>query len=818
MARAAARVDSNPGLAARATEKLVRRNTLAFLCVLGGLAIVSLHASAAPQYGRVELVRDTWGVPHVFADTDAGAMYGLGYAAAEERAFQMYYGLRMIQGRLAEVLGDRPSAVRPRDTSVDHDRKMRTFGFYRAARTVVDNLDPDTRGLLDAYSRGVNDYVSSHRDQLHPLFAKLGLEPEPWTAADCVASWWHLGQFFAGDGTRELLQWHNQTNPRPQGGRPAPPGPSPRWYDDAAAVVTRADVTDEWLGRVRAFARENGLDAGTDAPDARPPGPKFSHAWVVGGGKTTTGAAVLVSDPQTPVRNPSLWHEFHVKGKTFDARGVGVPGCPGLLIGWNRDVAWGATALGADQADLFRLKTDADHPDQYFFDGQWRDMRSVTETIRVKGGADVELKVRLTHFGPVITPLAFAQAGDPEVALKRVPVCVTDRETVQGTFAMMRSRDVHEFGRAVEKWQFPSVNLIAGDRKGNVGYWFGAAVPVRPAGDKERGAAALDGTTSQSDWRGFVPPDLLPHAINPQRGWVASANHRAIGAFYPVTLGLSTGSMGHTVRSWRLYELLAGRDKLTPQDVLDIHFDDVNPARRDIMRAAMHLRDVQKAELSADAAAAMEILAGWFGRGAHSDLADPAAPLAAEINTFFRFVNTPLAGEYGGGETGLVRFLQDLGRRIGADPKGAKLNPREQDYVDRALAAAWQSARQKYGDDPAQWQRRAREQVRERRIGAFDTLDGFGSLDRDLDMTTPDLSCVDAGTIKSQAAQSYTHYVPLHDVDAALSLLPPGHSELPGNAGRTSTVELWEAGKLHPAPLSREAVDRIAASKAVLSP
>jgi penicillin amidase len=772
---------------------------------------------AASAYGRVELVRDRWGVPHVFADTDAGAMYGLGYAAAEERAFQMYYGLRMIQGRLAEVLGEKPSAARPRENAVDHDRKMRTFRFYRAARVVADNLDADTRGLLDAYSRGVNDYVAAHRDRLHPLFAELGLEPEPWTAADCIASWWHLGQFFAGDGTRELLQWHNRTQPRPNDGRPVPPAPTAKGVEADAAVVTRADVGEEWLGRVDAFLRDKGLGSPAQEPtDARPPAPKFSHAWVVGGSKTTTGSAVLVSDPQTPVRYPSLWHEFHVRGKTFDARGIGVPGCPGLLIGWNRDVAWGATALGADQADLFRLKTDADHPDQYFFDGQWRDMGIVNETIRVKGGADVALKVRLTHFGPVITPFAFAQAGDPEVALKRVPVCQADRETIQAMFAMMRSRDVNEFGRAVGAWQFPSIHLIAGDRKGDVGYWLAAAVPVRSPGDKEAGNAALDGTRGEADWRGFVPPDLLPHVINPRRGWVASANHRAIGTFYPAQLGLSTGSAGHTLRSWRLYERLAGRERFTPADVLAIQADDVNPARRDIVAAAIHLRDALKRDLSPDAARALGVLAEWHRRGAHSDLSDPGAALAAEINTFFRFVATPLAGVYGGGETGLTRFLQDVDRRVARDPK-APLDEREQAYIDRALAGAWQSAAQKYGDDPAQWPRRARERARAARLGAFETLDGFGPLDPGHDVGVPDLACVDGGTIKSQAAQSYTHYVPLDDVDAAMSLLPPGHSERPDDPLRTSTLGLWGSGRLHPAPLSRAAVDRIAAGSVVLS-
>src|SRR5262245_20582508 len=161
------------------------------------------------SYGKVELLRDRWGVPHVFAESDAGAMYGLGQAVAEDRGFQMYYSLRIIQGQLAELIGDRPSQRRD-ESALVHDRKMRTFGFYRAAQAVAARLDADTLALLQAYCEGVNDYFAGHRDQLHPLFAKLDLQPEPWTPADCIASWWHLGQFFTTDGTHELANYRDR--------------------------------------------------------------------------------------------------------------------------------------------------------------------------------------------------------------------------------------------------------------------------------------------------------------------------------------------------------------------------------------------------------------------------------------------------------------------------------------------------------------------------------------------------------------------------------------------------------------------------------
>ncbi len=792
---------------------------LAVAMVLAALPVWSRAADAPagpdPAWGKVEVVRDTWGISHVFSDSDAGAMYGLGWAACRERGFQMHYGLRIIQGRLAEVIGDRPRPGR-RETAVDNDRKMRTFGFYRAARAAAQRLDPDTRGLLDAHSRGVNDYQAAHADKLHPLFKRLGLEPEPWTPADCIASAWHLGQFFATDGTRELISYNNQAGGERQGrGGMVPPKPGPLWTDESTAVVQRADVPDEWVQRVEKFAAEH-WPAHAAQLGGGPPAPKFSHAWVVGKDRSTTGSAVLVSDPQTPVRFPSLWHEFHVAGRTFNARGIGVPGSPGLLVGFNRHVAWGVTALGADQADLFRLVTDRAHPDQYRLDGQWRDMTLVRETIRIRGGRQIELTVRETVFGPVVTEFAFARPNDPQVALKRVPLCRTDRETTQAAIAMLRATGADSFAKAISGWGFPSINVIFGDRAGNIGYWLLAAVPIRPAGDDRDGRAALDGSTIRSDWRGFVPHDLLPHVINPKQGWIVSANHRPVGSFYPIPLGVSTGAMGDTIRSWRLRELLSAREHFEPKDVLAVHFDTTNPARREIVRIGLHLRDRLKRRFSPDAAAALERLEAWQKAGARSDLDSPGAEVALELNTFFRIVATPLAAKFGGGESGLSRAIKDAARRIDADPD-ADFSADEQAFVDLALAGAWQSAKQKYGQDPARWSAAARAAVQRRTIGSFDSLDGFGSLDPAADLKVPALTRLDGGSIGGQPAQSYTQFVPLHDPDQAMTLQPPGHDERADSPPATSTVNLWQEGKLHPAPLSREAVNRIVSETVVLS-
>ena len=791
----------------------------------GGGATFSLGDGGS---ARVELLRDEWGVPHVFGETDAGAMYGLGYATAQDRAFQMYYNLRIIQGRLAEVVGDVKVGASRRqpqgkNSALRNDIKMRTIGYYRAAERTARHLDAEARTLLEAYSRGVNDYIDNHPNDLLYLFEKYDLKPEPWTPAACIASWWRMALFFSGDGLREAASYYEIKEGRRQvrtfAANDSEGAFRGRALRDDASVIQRSDVSDDWVERVYDYANEHNLTRKVDVtPMTRrpPPGPRFSHAWVVGGGKTTTGAAVLVSDPQTPVRNPSLFYEYHLSGKTFNARGIGVPGSPIILIGFTPNVAWGLTALGADQADLFVLKTDPNRPDQYFFDGQWRDMSVRTETVRVRGGRSQTLTVRETHLGPVVTRVAMGVRRGDEVALKRIPICEPKRDTLQGALAMMRAKDVFEFQRALGGWRFPSANCVFGDTRGNIGYKTILALPIRSPHALLEGRSAHEGWDGANDWQGILPHELLPQVINPEQGWLVTANHRPIAAFYPISMGNSTGSLGDTDRSWRLKERMKARDTFAPEDVLDIHYDTVAPIKRDLVKLGYHLRDVQKYPLEDETLKALEYLEDWRSAGCRSEMSVKGTEILNLMPMAFR-QNFAAATVYGGGVSGLCNMLQTVDARIAADPE-ARLSDDEADYVNLILRAAWRYGTSRYGDDPNQWNQRARAELLDTKLSYMSTLDGFGSLDEEKDITYPALRCIEGGTILSQRAQSYTQYVPLHAVDESMALLPVGASEHPDSPFRLSGYELWGQSKLRQAPLSRQAVEKWAVSRTMLEP
>ena len=809
-----------------------KRAPLAIACSLLIFSVASccsnqVHHQSAPESRGIELLRDTWGVPHIFAQTDAGAMYGLGYAAAEDRAFQMYYNLRIIQGRLAEVVGDVKIGVSQRDpqgrnSALRSDIKMRTIGYYRAAQRVAANLDGERLALLQAYSDGVNDYIRNHPGDLLYLFERFDLEPEPWTPAACIASWWRLALFFSGDGLREMPAYY-EIKAGTRKVRTFAPDDAAGAYRgrpvrDDASVIQRDDVTDEWVRKVMDFAVEHNLTRKVDSGPLgrRPPTPRFSHAWVVGKDRTTNDSAVLVSDPQTPVRNPSLFYEYHINGKTFNARGIGVPGSPILLIGFTKNVAWGMTALGADQADLFLLKTEPDHPNQYLFDGQWRDMEVLSETIKVRDGRERTITVRQTHLGPVVTSLAMGIRAGDEVALKRIPICEPDRDTFGGALAMMRAKNVYEFQAAVGGWRFPSANCVFGDSQGNIGYKTILALPIRSANSLLDERVAHEGWTSENDWQGILPHELLPQVINPKNGWLVTANHRPIASFYPIPMGISTGSLGDSDRSWRLKERVHAQETFRPEDVLDIHYDTVSPIKRDLVRLGYHLRDVLQYPLEEETLTALDYLEEWRAAGYKSEMAVKGTEILNLMPMAFRqqFVAAVI---YGGGVSGLCNMLQTINQRIKDNPN-AMLSEPEAEYVDLILRAAWRYGKANYGDDPTKWHEITRTGLLETKLPYFSTLDGFESLDEERDLTLPDLNCIEGGTILSQRAQSYTQYVPLDNPDGAMALLPVGQSEHPDSPFRLSGYDLWSRGTLRPAPLSRAKVETIKASQKNLRP
>lgn len=804
---------------------------------IGILASFAVALLAAPAHASsIELLRDVHGVVHVFADSDEGALYGAGYAAARDRLYQMHRTRRTVQGRLAELEGLRTSSGGA--TTVTSDQKWRRRRGYVHCQAVAAALDAATRTKLQAYADGVNAWIaeSAGAGTLSPLFR--GETPEPWTPADCLAVWNRIADYFASDvETAESKALHDLEAVGGDCDAYFAAHPSEAVIDEAAAVMQLAEVPPATLAGICAYAASVGYPcdpglAPSGAKAARAGGrlvspsagargvtdveyPTFSHAWVVGGSKLAGGSTALVSDPQTAVTSPSIWYETHLKGATFDARGLTFAGCPGFLVGFSRDLAWGVTSLGIDLSDTYRLTTTGGGT-AYVFEGQSHPIWSATDTIQVRqpggGFSTVLFPHRWTALGPVVTELMQDVRPGEEYIVRLLPVVEEDRHTVQALLGMMAATNFTAFTDRLVDWRSPAVHMVLGDRTGQIAYWTLGAIPVRPAAHCLAGRASVPLADSTDLWVDTLPMDVRPHVVKPLGGALYSANHVAVGAWYPIPLLFGTGGSQHGERGWRLHERLVEDAPPTFTDAMvrDVHYDDVNPSRRTIVRAGLHLRDephLPAVTLSANALAQLAALESWYAGGAHGNLGEPKYAGALAMNLQFRSQQWPLLVPIWGGNN-LSHMLKDFEARLDAHTPAAPAHftPDEIAYVNGMLANGYTAAVNQYGP-VANWPAAMQAAYGTRTLPYFQTIEGYGTLDPSADVVVSGLTVPDGATIRAQYGQSMTQYVSLAYPDRSQALLPIGKSENPASPFYTNEQAGWVGGALRASPLSRAAVE-----------
>jgi acyl-homoserine lactone acylase PvdQ len=317
----------------------------------------------------------------------------------------------------------------------------------------------------------------------------------------------------------------------------------------------------------------------------------------------------------------------------------------------------------------------------------------------------------------------------------------------------------------------------------------------------------------------MIPYEMLPHCMNPKRGYLVSANHRTIQSFYRVPFGNMTGSSGDTDRGLRIKQRiqqhLAKKGKFSPADVLAVQYDTVNVWKREIVRLGYRALQANPSGLSDNAMLALRHLRQWYEQGAGTDMSVPGTELVNEMAVVFRGNVSGLVGKYGGGVGGLALFAKSVRARDVADPDSV-IPDDERSFVDMVLDQAFRRAQAKYGPDSKRWHENAKEALCRQQLGYMESLDGFPGLDSRYDVRLPLLTTIDGATILSQRAQAYTQFVNLHDPDQSKSILPIGTSDDPRSEFRFSTYGDWSRGRLNPAPLSRKAVGELAVSQQTL--
>lgn len=742
----------------------------------------------APGLGApVEIARDGWGIPHIAAQSEGDAAFGLGYAHAQDRLWQMELHRRIGTGRLAELFGP---------VALEADRFVRRLGLHRAAAAEADALGEEERGWLEAYARGVNAAVAALGRRLPLEFRLLGLRPEPWRPVDSIA--WAkvmcltLGHNFQDELVRyRLLQ---QAGPAVAARLEThyPPGLPLTTAPGGPGALDSADALLQGLAALQPYLL-------TDHPGA-------SNNWVVAGSRTATGKPLLANDPHLTLQVPSLWYEAHLMYPGTSVTGATLPGAPGVIIGHNEHVGWGFTDAMADVQDLY-LERWRPGTAEYEYAGQWEPATVVEETIRVKGQAAVTETVHITRHGPV---LAGGPLG-PGPALALRWTALAPGTLMRAVLAMNRARSVAEFRAAMRHWSAPVQNAVCADVDGNIGYIMTGQVPIRKNGS---GVAPVPGWSGEYEWVGWVPFDDLPQVWNPPCGYIVTANNKTVDHTYPYHIAWDY-MPGY--RAQRIQEVLAARPQLTVRDCRDLQMDVLSLPGREFAALCRGLAPADPLERHALAA-----LLAWDGQltpesvggavyqvmlhhalhRAYGQVLDPDL-LAAWLGKGHPLA--PANSRVGRAATVLLRELH----RRDAPPPGARLAAAGPgDPWDSLLAASLADAvaylRRTLGPDPARWQWGRLHRLKlAHPLAAVKPLHRiFRGVDVPIggDPSTPfQTAFVPHQPYAATAwAPSYRQIIDFADLARSVAVHPGGQSGHPGSRHYLDLFPLWYRGEYHP--------------------
>jgi penicillin amidase len=750
----------------------------------------------------VTVIYDDRAVPHVFAKTERDAWRALGFVVARDRLFQMEAQTRAASGRLTEWAG-------PRALEVDKD--TRALGLAWGAQRKFDAYDrssPAWQALQD-YADGVNAWIAHMHARDIPIEYKLlGAKPIKWEPLYSFLFLERMSQTLAlNDATmehkhaqamvgkaaadalfpvnapiQEPIQPNGQTAPRFDFATLPPPGPGD------SSVISLVTAREKLYASLGISPRLGGIDA------------IGSNNWAVAPSKSSTRNALLAGDPHLDLTLPSVWYEMHINvpGK-LDVAGVGFTGTPGVIIGFNRNVAWTFTNTSSDVDDLYAETVDnVDHPTRYKLDGAWKNLETKVEQYRDKGGDVIATDtLYFTHRGPL-------RKIDRRWLSLRWTALEKSHEP-DNFMALGKAASVNEWLYAMRDYVAPTQNGLAADRSGNISIRSSGAYPVRP-GDG-RGDEIRDGSTSASDWTGYLAVDRYPFSLNPAQGYLASANQQPVDPKQnPAYIGSNWYSPW---RAMRINQLLRASNAITPDDMRRFQTDPGSP-RADafvpvFLAAAAHADSAGTASSSLRTGA--KLLGEWDRRYVRDNRR--AVLFEAAMGELVRRTWDELVGPADTGSRRVAfpeaQILLELTRdpsSVWWDNRATTQRETRDDIVAASLAAAYDSvSRSKGSADSTSW---LWSNNRYANIRHLLRLPGFSASKVSV-QGGPSTLAPSAG--EGYQGPSWRMVVELGPEVRAWGVYPGGQSGAPASSHYTDRLSRWAMGQLDPILFPRKPAD-----------
>ncbi len=742
---------------------------------------------------QVTVRRDQRSIPYIEAGNDLDLYFAQGYVTASDRLFQMDLMRRLSRGETAEIFGR---------TTIEEDKRWRRFGFAKISEDSLTIMNAELKAALESYTRGVNAYIATLDEKTLPIeFRILQYKPAPWRPSDTLMIGKILSDALSTTWRNDVMRLSVQSMPKE---KLADLMNQVTPYDvilfgtdnkSANASVPAGNITDNVSSFLAAADREDAIRKssleriGLYAEDLA-----ASNNWVISGKRTADGKPILANDPHLAPTAPGIWYLSHLSTPTMRVSGVTVPGVPGIILGHNADIAWGATNVGPDVQDLY-LETFNDKG-EYKTPTGWQIAVKRTETIKFRTNPlspalqEEKLEVVETRNGPVI----FEDSGK-KYALKWTAFDPKNTE-FEVFYRWNRAKNWDEFKNALKSYGGAAQNFVYADTRGNIGWYAASKIPIRRVGD---GGLPYDGSTTDGDWVAFIPFDELPNLYNPPSGMIVTANQRIVGTSYKYPQ--MSRDAATPWRARQIVNTLNAKPKLTVEDVRAAMFDSGNLAVEMIAKAIVRNNAASPETLA--------LLKSWDGKMTPDST---AALLASDIRIC---MGNKVADANKPAPATIVR---ERVLNWAVEKQSPLWLPAEfkdysalMKYCDEAVRGGFADPK-RYGPDPTNWKWGKIWTSRFPHPLAAAPLIGA-------QFQTPAVPIAGSGQSPNVgSAVSMRHIAVPGNWDATSHIIPLGQSGDPKSPHFKDQFDAWSTGKTATFPFTKTAVESSTASVQILKP